>query len=199
MLTPRSAGQALAQASPGALGAPRRSQYRRPLSQVRLTTKTTIRKPDGSYESRETIEYAGPACPLGAIANIFRHGEPGVDEHASTRRWAAPWAPSTGSPILISQPRFSCCGGRRLHRRTRDPADLTSALSCVSFPACQQTGDHSGLASKLIPLMPNSGRFSARCGLLLPSGRCRTAPPVAVLDRGAGTTGHLPAGVATTV
>jgi hypothetical protein len=51
------------------------------LRQVRLTTKTSIRKPDGSYESRGTIEYADPACPLGAIANIFRHGEPGVDEH----------------------------------------------------------------------------------------------------------------------
>lgn len=44
-------------------------------------TKTTIRKPDGSYESRETIEYADPARPLGAIADIFRQGQPGVDEN----------------------------------------------------------------------------------------------------------------------
>jgi hypothetical protein len=50
------------------------------------TTKTTIRKPDGSYESRETIEYADPARPLGAIANIFRHGELGVDEHRKTNK-----------------------------------------------------------------------------------------------------------------
>ena len=35
---------------------------------------------------------------------------------------------------------------------------LISTLSCVSFPAGQQIGDQSGLASKLIPLMPNSGR-----------------------------------------
>lgn len=32
---------------------------------------------------------------------------------------------------------------------------LISTLSCVSFPAGQQIGDQSGLASKLIPLMPN--------------------------------------------
>lgn len=46
-------------------------------------TKTTIRKPDGSYESRETIEYTDPARPLGAIIDIFRHGElrVRVDEH----------------------------------------------------------------------------------------------------------------------
>jgi hypothetical protein len=31
---------------------------------------------------------------------------------------------------------------------------LISTLSCVSFPAGQQIGDQSGLASKLIPLMP---------------------------------------------
>jgi hypothetical protein len=31
----------------------------------------------------------------------------------STRRWAAPWAPSTGSPIPACQPRCGCFGGRR--------------------------------------------------------------------------------------
>jgi GNAT superfamily N-acetyltransferase len=30
----------------------------------------------------------------------------------STKRWAAPWAPSTGSPIPCRPARHSCCGGR---------------------------------------------------------------------------------------
>lgn len=47
-------------------------------------TKTTIRKPGGSYESREMIDYADPARPLGAIANIFRHSELRVDEQRET-------------------------------------------------------------------------------------------------------------------
>lgn len=42
---------------------------------------------------------------------------------------------------------------------------LISTLSCVSFPAGQQIGDQSGLASKLIPLMPM--RVRELCTLLL--------------------------------
>jgi Acetyltransferase (GNAT) family len=56
----------------------------------------------------------------------------------STRRWAARWAPSTGSRIPASQPRCNCCGGRRWNRLTRNPADPISALTtscCVRFPA----------------------------------------------------------------
>ncbi|WP_086819414.1 hypothetical protein [Allokutzneria sp. NRRL B-24872] len=48
------------------------------------STTTTVRKPDGSFESRETIEYADPTRPLGAIAGIFRRSEPRAVESAET-------------------------------------------------------------------------------------------------------------------
>jgi hypothetical protein len=70
----------------------------------------------------------------------------------STRRWAARWAPSTGSRIPASQPRCNCCGGRRWNRLTRNPADPISALTtscCVRFPAGRQIGDHPGCPQSL--------------------------------------------------
>lgn len=39
---------------------------------IKKSDTTIIRKPDGSFEVRQTIEYSDPARPLGAIANIFR-------------------------------------------------------------------------------------------------------------------------------
>ena len=39
---------------------------------------------------------------------------------ASIARWAAPWAPSTGSPIPTRRARCGCCGGSRWNRRQID-------------------------------------------------------------------------------
>lgn len=42
--------------------------------------ETTTRKPDGSFESQETINYADPTGPLNTIVNIFRHSGPRIVE-----------------------------------------------------------------------------------------------------------------------
>ena len=85
----------------------------------------------GSALFRAAGDWAGPAASGGSRSrprtSTFRPA-------ASTRRWAAPWAPSTGSPIPVSQPRRGCCGGRPWHRLTRTPADLISALNHKLVP-----------------------------------------------------------------
>jgi hypothetical protein len=39
---------------------------------IKKSEITTVHKPDGTFEKKETIEYTDPTRPLGAIANIFR-------------------------------------------------------------------------------------------------------------------------------
>jgi GNAT superfamily N-acetyltransferase len=61
---------------------------------------------------------------------------------ASTRRWAARWALSTGSPIPGCRAKCSCCGGKRWHRAAKqDLANPALALghkpSRVRSPAAR--------------------------------------------------------------
>jgi len=61
---------------------------------------------------------------------------------ASTRRWAAPWVPSTGSPIRNSPTKSSFCGGRRSQRAaTRHRTDPGRAQQNNPFAGSPRAQD----------------------------------------------------------
>jgi GNAT superfamily N-acetyltransferase len=71
----------------------------------------------------------------------------------STRKWGAPWAPSTGSPIPGCPARSSCCGGRRWRRAAKpNPADLSLKPPPRPFHTGRETTKHSRPPSGRLPL-----------------------------------------------
>jgi hypothetical protein len=52
---------------------------------------------------------------------------------------------------------------RGLIRARQDGTSVGGAVIATSFPAGQQIGDQSGLASKRMPLMPNSEQCMSAC------------------------------------